>query len=61
MDLIFAIQANDLQLVSAGRFQLGLGSQVQAHIERRFSMPWSHPAARMEEFVSAVRAIWNRA
>jgi probable F420-dependent oxidoreductase len=55
-----AIQANDLQLISEGRFQLGLGSQVQAHIERRFSMPWSHPAARMEEFVSAVRAIWNR-
>ena len=55
-----AVQANDLQLVSAGRFQLGLGSQVKAHIERRFSMPWSHPAARMEEFVSAVRAIWAR-
>lgn len=55
-----AVSANDLQLVSGGRFQLGLGSQVKAHIERRFSMPWSHPAARMEEFVSAVRAIWAR-
>src|SRR5690242_7928060 len=30
-----AVQANDLQLISAGRFQLGLGSQVKAHIERR--------------------------
>ncbi|WP_210413869.1 TIGR03617 family F420-dependent LLM class oxidoreductase [Protaetiibacter larvae] len=50
--------ANDLQLVSGGRFVLGLGSQVKAHIERRFSMPWSAPAARMREFVSAVRAIW---
>jgi probable F420-dependent oxidoreductase len=55
-----AVQANDLQLVSGGRFQLGLGSQVKAHIERRFSMPWTHPAARMEEFVAAVRAIWAR-
>ncbi|WP_166865743.1 TIGR03617 family F420-dependent LLM class oxidoreductase [Salinibacterium sp. ZJ70] len=51
--------ANDVQLVSGGRFQLGLGSQVKPHIERRFSMPWSAPAARMREFVTAVRAIWN--
>ncbi|MDA8321422.1 MAG: TIGR03617 family F420-dependent LLM class oxidoreductase [Actinomycetota bacterium] len=54
-----AMLANDLQLVSAGRFQLGVGSQVRPHIERRFSMPWSHPAARMEEFIAAVRAIWD--
>jgi probable F420-dependent oxidoreductase len=53
-----ATQANDVQLVSGGRFQLGLGSQVQAHIERRFGMTWSRPAARMEEFIAAVRAIW---
>ncbi|HEU0242204.1 MAG TPA: TIGR03617 family F420-dependent LLM class oxidoreductase [Micromonosporaceae bacterium] len=53
-----AMLANDLQLISNGRFQLGLGSQVKPHIERRFSMPWSHPAARMEEFLAAVRAIW---
>jgi probable F420-dependent oxidoreductase len=54
-----AVLANDLALVSTGRFSLGLGSQVQAHIERRYAMPWSHPAARMEEFVSALRAIWD--
>jgi probable F420-dependent oxidoreductase len=54
-----AILANDLQLISGGRFQLGLGSQVRPHIERRFAMPWSHPAARMEEFVAAIRAIWH--
>ncbi len=53
-----AMQANDIQLISAGRFQLGLGSQVKPHIERRFGMPWSHPASRMEEFIGAVRAIW---
>ncbi|MEU4242827.1 TIGR03617 family F420-dependent LLM class oxidoreductase [Actinoplanes sp. NPDC026619] len=57
--MTLAIQANDLQLISGGRFQLGLGSQVQPHIERRFAMPWSKPAARMEEFVAAVRAIWE--
>ncbi|GAA0580861.1 LLM class F420-dependent oxidoreductase [Paractinoplanes ferrugineus] len=56
--MTLAIQANDVQLVSRGRFQLGLGSQVRPHIERRFAMPWSKPAARLEEFVAAVRAIW---
>ena len=53
-----ATAANDLQSLSSGRFVLGLGSQVKAHIERRFSMPWSEPAARMREFVLALRAIW---
>jgi probable F420-dependent oxidoreductase len=48
----------DLAEYSGGRFVLGLGSQVKPHIERRFSMPWSHPAARMREFVLAMRAIW---
>ncbi|WP_250030250.1 TIGR03617 family F420-dependent LLM class oxidoreductase [Paractinoplanes maris] len=54
-----AVLANDLQLISEGRFQLGLGSQVQPHIERRFAMPWSKPAARMEEFLGAIRAVWR--
>jgi probable F420-dependent oxidoreductase len=54
-----AAAANDIQLISEGRFQLGLGSQVRPHIERRFSMPWSHPADRMEEFIGAIRAIWE--
>jgi probable F420-dependent oxidoreductase len=48
----------DLQLLSQGRFILGLGSQIKPHITRRFSMPWSHPARRMREYVLAVRAIW---
>ncbi len=51
--------AHDLQMYSCGRFTLGLGTQVKPHIERRFSMPWSHPAERMTEFVLAVRAILN--
>jgi probable F420-dependent oxidoreductase len=54
-----AVLANDIQLIAGGRFQLGLGSQVRPHIERRFSMSWSHPAARMEEFIAAIRAIWH--
>jgi probable F420-dependent oxidoreductase len=49
----------DLAEYTGGRFALGLGSQVKAHIERRYSMPWSHPAARMREFVLALRAIWS--
>jgi probable F420-dependent oxidoreductase len=50
--------ANDLQAYSHGRFILGLGSQIKAHITKRFSMPWSHPAPRMREFVLAMRAVW---
>lgn len=49
----------DLQAYSQGRFILGLGTQIQAHIEKRFSMPWSHPARRMQEFVAALYAIWS--
>jgi probable F420-dependent oxidoreductase len=49
----------DLQAFSRGRFLLGLGSQIKAHIEKRFSMPWSHPAARMREMILAIRAIWR--
>lgn len=49
----------DLQAFSQGRFILGLGTQIQPHIEKRFSMPWSHPARRMREFTSALHAIWS--
>jgi probable F420-dependent oxidoreductase len=53
-----AVLANDLQLLSKGRFILGLGSQIKPHITKRFSMPWSHPAPRMRELILAMRAIW---
>jgi probable F420-dependent oxidoreductase len=56
--MTLATTAWDLQSYSGGRFILGLGSQIKAHIEKRFSMTWSHPAARMREFVLAMRAIW---
>jgi len=48
----------DLQSFSKGRFILGLGSQIKPHITKRFSMEWSHPAARMREMILAIRAIW---
>ena len=54
-----AMVANDLQLYSQGRFLLGVGSQVKAHITKRFSMPWSAPAGRMREYLLAMRAIWR--
>ena len=57
--MTLATTANDLQWYSKGRFMLGLGSQIKAHIEKRFSMPWSHPAPRMRELVLAMRAIWD--
>jgi probable F420-dependent oxidoreductase len=57
-----AHQANDLQLLSEGRFTLGLGTQVRAQIEKRFGAEFDRPVARMKEMVGALRAIftvWN--
>src|SRR6476659_828315 len=56
--MTLAQSAYDLQLASHGRFNLGLGTQIKPHIEKRFSMPWSQPAARMRELVLAIRSIW---
>jgi alkanesulfonate monooxygenase SsuD/methylene tetrahydromethanopterin reductase-like flavin-dependent oxidoreductase (luciferase family) len=44
---------------AGGRFVLGLGSQVQAHIERRYSMPWHHPVEQMRDYVEALPSIWH--
>lgn len=49
----------DLAALSGGRFILGLGTQVKAHIERRFGMRWDPPAARLKETVQAVHAVWH--
>ena len=56
--MTLATTAHDLQRYTRGRFVLGLGTQIKAHVERRFSMPWSPPVARMREYVAALRAIW---
>jgi probable F420-dependent oxidoreductase len=57
--MTLANTAWDLQMHSQGRFLLGLGSQIKPHITKRFSMPWSSPAARMREMILAIRAIWD--
>jgi probable F420-dependent oxidoreductase len=55
--LHLAHQAYDLQLISEGRFVLGVGSQVRPVIERAFSASWSHPVERMREILLATKAI----
>lgn len=57
--LHLAHAAHDLQLLSGGRFRLGLGSQTRVHIEKRYGSTWSRPAARMRETVLAIKAIFN--
>ena len=57
--MLLANIGHDLNAFSRGRFILGLGSQIQPHITKRFSMPWSKPAARMREFITAMHAIWD--
>ena len=54
-----AYQAWDLQKFSNGKFLLGIGSQVKAHIEKRFGVEFSPPAARMREYIQAVKAIFD--
>ena len=56
---VMAQLAWDLQKASGGRFHLGLGTQVRAHVERRFSMQFEHPAARVSDYIRCVRAVWN--
>lgn len=57
--MVAACVSWDLQALSGGRFVLGLGSQIKAHNERRFSTPWSAPAPRMREYVRSLRAIFH--
>src|SRR5687767_2466074 len=58
--MVTASVAYDLQRASRGRFVLGIGPQVRAHNEKRFSVPWTAPAPRMREYVEGMRAIWRR-
>jgi probable F420-dependent oxidoreductase len=54
-----AYTAWDLAQASGGRFILGLGTQVKAHIERRFGMPWPESVVgKLREQIDAVRAFW---
>ncbi|MFQ5874622.1 MAG: TIGR03617 family F420-dependent LLM class oxidoreductase [Dehalococcoidia bacterium] len=54
-----AYMAWALQRFSAGRFELGLGTQVKGHIERRFSAAWDSPGPRLKEYVRSLRSIWE--
>jgi probable F420-dependent oxidoreductase len=56
---VTAMSAWTLQKLSGGRFTLGLGTQVKAHIERRFGMPASPAGPWIREYVQAVRAVWD--
>ncbi|MGH8998356.1 MAG: TIGR03617 family F420-dependent LLM class oxidoreductase [Acidimicrobiia bacterium] len=56
---VTALSAWTIQKLSAGRFTLGLGSQVRGHVTRRYGIPWSSPTAWMSEYVGAVRAVWD--
>ena len=56
---VTAMSAWTLQKLSGGRFTLGLGTQVKAHIERRFGLPWSPAGPWIREYVNAVRAVWD--
>ncbi len=53
-----AYTAWDLAAAAPGRVILGLGTQVKAHIERRFGMPWDPPVPKLRETVEAIRAVW---
>lgn len=57
--MVVAIAAWDLQSVSKGRFELGLGTQVRGNIVGRYSTPWTSPVPRMREYVQSLRAIFN--
>jgi len=57
--MTLAYLGNDLQLVTGGRFLLGLGSQIRPHVVNRFSSVWSEPARRMREMIVALDAIWS--
>ena len=56
--MTLALAAHDVNAISKGRLLLGIGSQIKPHIEKRYSMTWSKPAARMREYVLALKAIW---
>ncbi len=50
----------DLAQASQGRFILGLGTQVKAHIQKRFGMPWPDSVVgKLREQIEAIRALWR--
>ncbi len=57
--MVVAMTAWDLARMSQGKFMLGLGTQIRAHIVRRFSTVWDSPGPRLREYIQSLRAIWT--
>jgi probable F420-dependent oxidoreductase len=57
--MVMALTAWDLARMSQGKFMLGLGTQVRAHIVRRYSTEWDRPGPRLREYILALRSIWS--
>ena len=57
--MLSAAMAYEIAGNTGGRFRLGLGSQVKAHVERRYSSEFDRPAARLRDYVEAVKACWR--
>ena len=57
--MVTAMTSWDLARLSKGKFLLGLGTQIRAHITRRFSTEWGNPGSRLRDYILAVRAIWD--
>ncbi len=57
--MVVAMTAWDLARMSGGKFMLGLGTQVRAHITRRFSTVWDSPGPRLREYIQSLKAIWD--
>ncbi|MEM9652936.1 MAG: TIGR03617 family F420-dependent LLM class oxidoreductase [Actinomycetota bacterium] len=57
--MVSAAVAYEINGNTGGRFRLGLGSQVRAHIERRYGSEFDQPAARLQDYVAAVKACWR--
>jgi probable F420-dependent oxidoreductase len=57
--MITAIAAWDLQAMSGGRFELGLGTQIKPNIEKRYSARWDSPVPQMREYVQALQAVFH--
>ncbi|MEU1525572.1 TIGR03617 family F420-dependent LLM class oxidoreductase [Nocardia rhamnosiphila] len=53
--MVTALTAWELAANTGGRFRLGLGTQIRAHIERRYSAEFDHPGPRLRDYVTAVR------
>ena len=56
---LVAYTAWDLAILSGGRFELGLGTQIKQNIQDRFGMPWTEPRTRMAEYIAVLQALFE--